>query len=90
MSLSWNWASVSPSSGSPEAALRHHVRHQRGEQLHAAPTFRDGVPVTTKADAGSHGFGTRSMRGIVERHGGVLTFGCEDGIFHVDALLPMA
>lgn len=56
----------------------------------AAPTFRDGVPVTTKADAGSHGFGTRSMRGIVERHGGVLTFGCEDGIFHVDALLPMA
>lgn len=55
-----------------------------------APAFRDGVPVTTKADAGSHGFGTRSMRGIVERHGGVLTFGCEDGIFHVDALLPMA
>lgn len=56
----------------------------------AAPTFRDGVPVTTKADVSSHGFGTRSMRGIVERHGGVLTFGCEDGIFHVDALLPMA
>lgn len=56
----------------------------------AAPAFRDGVPVTTKADAGSHGFGTRSMRGIVERHDGVLTFGCEDGIFHVDALLPVA
>lgn len=56
----------------------------------AAPTFRDGVPVTTKADAGSHGFGTRSMRGIVERHDGVLSFGCEDGIFHVDALLPVA
>ena len=55
-----------------------------------APAFRDGLPVTTKADAGSHGFGTRSMRGIVERHGGVLSFGCEDGIFHVDALLPMA
>lgn len=56
----------------------------------AAPAFRDGVPVTTKADAGSHGFGTRSMRGIVERHGGVISFGCEDGIFHVDALLPVA
>lgn len=55
-----------------------------------APAFRDGLPVTTKADAGSHGFGTRSMRGIVERHGGVLTFGCEDGVFHVDALLPVA
>ena len=55
-----------------------------------APAFRDGLPVTTKADADSHGFGTRSMRGIVERHGGVLSFGCEDGIFHVDALLPMA
>lgn len=56
----------------------------------AAPAFRDGLPVTTKADAGSHGFGTRSMRGIVERHGGVLTMGCEDGVFHVDALLPVA
>lgn len=55
-----------------------------------APAFRDGLPVTTKADADSHGFGTRSMRGIVERHGGVLSFGCEDGIFHVDALLPVA
>lgn len=55
-----------------------------------APAFRDGLPVTTKADASSHGFGTRSMRGIVERHGGVLSFGCEDGVFHVDALLPMA
>ena len=55
-----------------------------------APAFRDGLPVTTKANAGSHGFGTRSMRGIVERHGGVLTMGCEDGIFHVDALLPVA
>lgn len=55
-----------------------------------APAFRDGLPVTTKADAGSHGFGTRSMRGIVERHGGVISFGCEDGIFHVDALLPVA
>ena len=55
-----------------------------------APAFRDGLPVTTKADAGSHGFGTRSMRGIVERHGGVLSFGCEDGVFHVDALLPVA
>lgn len=55
-----------------------------------APAFRDGLPQTTKTDAGSHGFGTRSMRGIVERHGGVLSFGCEDGIFHVDALLPMA
>lgn len=56
----------------------------------AAPAFRDGLPVTTKADAGSHGFGTRSMRGIVERHGGVLSFGCEDGVFHVDALVPVA
>ena len=56
----------------------------------AAPAFKDGLPQTTKTDAGSHGFGTRSMRGIVERHGGVLSFGCEDGIFHVDALLPMA
>ena len=56
----------------------------------AAPAFKDGLPQTTKTDAGSHGFGTRSMRGIVERHGGVLSFVCEDGIFHVHALLPVA
>lgn len=55
----------------------------------AAPAFVDGLPQTSKADATSHGFGTRSMRGVIERHGGVLTLGCDDGVFHVDALLPL-
>ena len=56
----------------------------------AAPRFEDGLPVTTKGDAMTHGFGTRSMRDIVERHGGVLTMGCENGLFHVDALIPLS
>ena len=52
--------------------------------------FRDGLPVTTKPDHSEHGFGMRSMRQIAESHGGVLKVGCEDGVFHVDALLPVA
>lgn len=53
------------------------------------PRFEGGLPVTSKPDASSHGFGTRSMRAIVERHGGVLALGCDDGIFHLDALIPL-
>lgn len=53
-----------------------------------APRFRDGLPVTTKTDSpGYHGFGMRSIRSIVEEHGGVLTVGAEDGLFHLDAVL---
>lgn len=55
----------------------------------AAPAFVDGLPRTSKAGGANHGFGTRSMRATIERHGGVLTLGCDDGVFHVDALLPL-
>lgn len=54
------------------------------------PEFRDGLPVTTKSDdPGWHGFGMRSIRSIVEAHGGVLAVGAEDGIFRLDAVLPV-
>ena len=56
----------------------------------ATPRFEDGLPISTKDDTANHGFGTRSMRAIVERHGGVLTMGCDNGIFHVDALIPLS
>lgn len=52
------------------------------------PTFVDGLPLTSKAERAEHGFGTRSMRRIVEQHGGVLKLGCKDGVFHLDALIP--
>lgn len=34
----------------------------------------DGLPETTKADTANHGFGTRSMRSIIERYGGTISF----------------
>ena len=51
--------------------------------------LRDGLPVTTKGDTTSHGFGVRSMRRTVERYGGALTTLAEDGRFHVNAIIPM-
>ena len=51
--------------------------------------FDDGLPRTSKADKRCHGFGTRSMRMIVERYDGVLTMDARDGVFSADVLLPM-
>lgn len=55
------------------------------------PRFHDGLPVTAKDnEPGWHGFGMRSIRSIVEGHGGVLTVGAEHGTFRLDAVLPIA
>lgn len=53
------------------------------------PRFEDGLPATTKEDMTNHGFGTRSMRLIAERYGGALKLGVENGVFYVNALLPL-
>ncbi len=52
--------------------------------------FVDGLPQTTQADRGSHGFGTLSMRQTVEAHGGTLAFSTRDGVFALDAMIPVA
>ena len=49
----------------------------------------EGLPRTRKNDSASHGFGTRSMRMIVERLGGSLTCRAVDDVFHLDALVPV-
>lgn len=51
--------------------------------------FADGLPRTTKDDKSSHGFGTRSMRAIVERHGGTLTLSTHGSTFKLDAMIPL-
>ena len=48
----------------------------------------DGLPQTTKGDHSAHGFGTRSMRMIVESYGGTLTYLAQDDVFHLNALIP--
>jgi sensor histidine kinase regulating citrate/malate metabolism len=50
--------------------------------------IKGDLPVSTKGDPLSHGYGFRSMRTIVERYGGALTCGAQDGVFHLNAIIP--
>lgn len=45
---------------------------------HTEPIFHQGFPVSNEQD---HGFGTKSMAHIVEKHGGVFRFLVKDGWF---------
>lgn len=47
-------------------------------------TFNGGYPVSDKK---GHGFGTRSMAAIAEKHGGVFSFTAEGGIFRATVIL---
>lgn len=49
-------------------------------------TFVDGLPVTTKADAKVHGFGTKSIQYVVNRYGGDMTMAWQDERFELDIL----
>lgn len=44
----------------------------------AEPIFQQGIPVSTEP---GHGFGTKSMAHIVEKHGGIYQFSVKDGWF---------
>lgn len=48
--------------------------------------FEDGLPVTTKEDKNSHGFGMRSLRMIVKKYGGELTTSVAGDIFHLNII----
>ncbi len=52
--------------------------------LGTTPAFEDGLPKTTKEDTLYHGFGTKSIRVICEKYGGVCSMDASDGIFEVD------
>lgn len=67
-----------------------HAAHPHGELRRRAPLhFVDGLPQTTKGDARWHGFGVKSIRRIVQQHGGTLTMQAQDGMFRLVALLPL-
>ncbi len=51
--------------------------------------FADGLPQTTKADKGFHGFGMKSVRAICEKYGGDLTVGAKDGVFNLNIIFPV-
>lgn len=50
--------------------------------------FSDGLPVTTKEDTASHGFGVKSIRYVAERYGGSMQMWQEGSVFSTDVLLP--
>lgn len=51
--------------------------------------FEDDLPVTTKQDKRFHGFGTKSMRNVVEKYGGTMVINASDNIFRLNILLPV-
>lgn len=51
-------------------------------------TFSEGVPLSTKTE-GDHGYGVKSIRTTVEKHGGSVSIQAEDGVFRLCALLPL-
>lgn len=59
---------------------------QEENYFNGARRFEDGLPVTTKEDKSSHGFGMRSLRMIVKKYGGELTAYVADDIFHLNII----
>ena len=51
--------------------------------------YEDGIPVTTKKDKFSHGFGIRSIRQILRKYEGFLNVSEEDGCFSLKMLIPI-
>ena len=54
-----------------------------------ALTFEDGLPATTKARDGYHGFGIPSIRSTAEKYGGCMTLHAEDGLFVLRVSIPL-
>ncbi|MBO4990231.1 MAG: sensor histidine kinase [Clostridia bacterium] len=51
--------------------------------------MQDGLPRTKKADVSSHGFGVKSMKNLVERYNGTISFSVEGELFLLTALFPI-
>ena len=50
----------------------------------------NGLPETTKDDSPLHGYGLKSIRYLTEKYHGNMTVTAEEGIFHVNILLPIS
>ena len=50
--------------------------------------LRGGLPVTSKADKASHGYGLKSIRTIAQRHGGTIRISTEGQIFRLQVAIP--
>ena len=54
------------------------------------PTQEDGLPVTTKADKSSHGFGLKSIRYLAQKYGGTMFVTVRDHVFILQVTLPIS
>ena len=52
--------------------------------------FKDGLPQTTKGDKAYHGFGTRSIRMIVNKYGGAFSTRAVDGVFYLNIIFCLS
>jgi hypothetical protein len=51
--------------------------------------FKGGLPLTTKGDAGNHGYGLKSMKQAVQKYGGNLRVDADKNCFKVSILIPL-
>ena len=51
--------------------------------------FEDGLPLTTKAKNGYHGYGMKSMRHTIQKYGGYLSAEVKDGCFYLKVMVPL-
>ncbi len=66
------------------------VAHLRVENYSPVPVmFSQGLPVTTKKDKFSHGYGTKSIRHTAEKYEGVATFKQSGSFFLADIIIPV-
>lgn len=53
-----------------------------------APSFRNGLPQTSKEDKKLHGFGLKSIQNVLNSYSGTLSLRAESKTFYLDAFLP--
>lgn len=53
------------------------------------PDFRNGLPLTTKKDKNSHGYGMRSIKLIAEKYGGDTSIVTKNNIFDLNILFQL-
>ena len=70
------------------SSKRNHLTVHIENYCSEAVQFRDGLPVTSKADKNNHGFGVKSMQYIVKKYGGTCAMRQEDCLVCVDIMLP--
>ena len=51
------------------------------------PKFKNGLPITDKADAANHGIGLKNITEVVEKYNGIMRASCENGVYETDTVL---